>query len=150
MGDDVERYEIDRSSALIVVDTQNCFCPGGSLPVPDGDGVVPVRARGSDARRQWASHKGNGEKGRYPRSSRSDRAEQGMRTRDRGKEMVRGEQPSWGRCPRIARMRRTSQCRRPQLYLCRSQWRQQGTENSRTRSLCTYLDPPRSSAELRL
>ena len=49
MGDDVERYEIDRSSALIVVDTQNCFCPGGSLPVPDGDGVVPVRARGSDA-----------------------------------------------------------------------------------------------------
>jgi len=27
--------------ALIVVDVQNCFLPGGSLPVPDGDKVVP-------------------------------------------------------------------------------------------------------------
>ncbi|MCS7238880.1 MAG: bifunctional nicotinamidase/pyrazinamidase [Thermoguttaceae bacterium] len=28
--------------ALIIVDVQNDFCPGGSLPVPDGDQVVPV------------------------------------------------------------------------------------------------------------
>ena len=28
--------------ALIVVDVQNDFCPGGSLPVPAGDEVVPV------------------------------------------------------------------------------------------------------------
>jgi nicotinamidase/pyrazinamidase len=28
--------------ALIVVDVQNDFCPGGSLGVPDGDAVVPV------------------------------------------------------------------------------------------------------------
>ena len=29
-------------SALLVVDVQNDFCPGGALPVPDGDAVVPV------------------------------------------------------------------------------------------------------------
>jgi len=29
---------------LIVVDTQNCVCSGGSLPLADGDAVVPVRA----------------------------------------------------------------------------------------------------------
>ena len=28
--------------ALIVVDVQNDFCPGGALPVPKGDEVVPV------------------------------------------------------------------------------------------------------------
>jgi nicotinamidase/pyrazinamidase len=28
--------------ALIIVDVQNDFCPGGSLPVPEGDKVVPV------------------------------------------------------------------------------------------------------------
>lgn len=28
--------------ALIVVDVQNDFCPGGSLAVPEGDAVVPV------------------------------------------------------------------------------------------------------------
>jgi nicotinamidase/pyrazinamidase len=28
--------------ALIVVDVQNDFCPGGALPVPNGDAVVPV------------------------------------------------------------------------------------------------------------
>lgn len=30
------------SSALIVVDVQNDFCPGGALAVPGGDEVVPV------------------------------------------------------------------------------------------------------------
>ena len=28
--------------ALIIVDVQNDFCPGGSLPVPEGEKVVPV------------------------------------------------------------------------------------------------------------
>ena len=45
------------SSALIVVDVQNCFLPGGSLAVKDGDQVIPVdqphrqglRERGDDA-----------------------------------------------------------------------------------------------------
>lgn len=31
--------------ALLVVDVQNDFCPGGSLPVPHGDAVVPVLNR---------------------------------------------------------------------------------------------------------
>jgi nicotinamidase/pyrazinamidase len=30
------------SDALLVVDVQNDFCPGGALAVPDGDAVVPV------------------------------------------------------------------------------------------------------------
>jgi nicotinamidase/pyrazinamidase len=32
----------DASSALIVVDVQNCFVPGGTLPVNKGDEVVPI------------------------------------------------------------------------------------------------------------
>lgn len=31
-----------RTDALIVVDVQNDFCPGGALPVPQGDQVVPA------------------------------------------------------------------------------------------------------------
>lgn len=34
-----------KNSALIIVDVQNDFCPGGSLPVPEGDRVVPVLNR---------------------------------------------------------------------------------------------------------
>lgn len=30
------------TDALVVVDVQNDFCPGGALAVPDGDAVVPV------------------------------------------------------------------------------------------------------------
>ncbi len=30
------------SKALLLVDVQNDFCPGGALPVPEGDKVVPV------------------------------------------------------------------------------------------------------------
>lgn len=30
------------TKALIVIDVQNDFCPGGALAVPDGDAVVPV------------------------------------------------------------------------------------------------------------
>ncbi|CAN5402252.1 bifunctional nicotinamidase/pyrazinamidase [soil metagenome] len=36
------KIKIDDSSVLIVVDVQNCFLPGGSLAVKDGDQVVPV------------------------------------------------------------------------------------------------------------
>ncbi len=32
----------DAASALIVVDVQNCFVTGGTLPVKDGEAVVPV------------------------------------------------------------------------------------------------------------
>ncbi len=35
----------DRSPALLVVDVQNDFCPGGSLAVPGGDHVIPVLNR---------------------------------------------------------------------------------------------------------
>ena len=39
-------YTIDpRSDALVVVDVQNDFCPGGTLAVPDGDAVVPLLNR---------------------------------------------------------------------------------------------------------
>ena len=33
------------SDALLIVDVQNDFCPGGALPVPDGHAVVPVLNR---------------------------------------------------------------------------------------------------------
>ncbi len=45
--------------ALIIVDVQNDFCPGGALPAPEGDKVVPVLNRISDkfplvvASRDW-------------------------------------------------------------------------------------------------
>jgi len=29
-------------TALLIVDVQNDFCPGGALPVPEGDRVIPV------------------------------------------------------------------------------------------------------------
>lgn len=34
--------KVGDTDALIVVDVQNDFCPGGALAVPDGDEVVPV------------------------------------------------------------------------------------------------------------
>ena len=30
------------NAALVVIDVQNDFCPGGALEVPDGDAVVAV------------------------------------------------------------------------------------------------------------
>jgi len=36
------RFEISEKDALLVVDVQRDFCPGGSLPVPEGDKVVAV------------------------------------------------------------------------------------------------------------
>ena len=34
--------KVDDSSALLVIDVQNCFLPGGSLAVKDGEQVIPV------------------------------------------------------------------------------------------------------------
>jgi len=35
--------EVVRSGdGLLVVDVQNDFCPGGALPIEDGDGIIPV------------------------------------------------------------------------------------------------------------
>jgi len=36
------KWEIDKDDALVIVDTQNDFCPGGALPVPEGDAEIPV------------------------------------------------------------------------------------------------------------
>jgi nicotinamidase/pyrazinamidase len=36
------KFTPDAKSALIVVDVQNCFVTGGTLPVKDGEAVVPV------------------------------------------------------------------------------------------------------------
>jgi len=43
---------LSRGDALIVVDVQNDFCPGGALAVPGGDEVVPVINTWIDAARQ--------------------------------------------------------------------------------------------------
>lgn len=37
-----DKIAIDNKSVLLVIDVQNCFLPGGSLAVKDGDQVVPV------------------------------------------------------------------------------------------------------------
>ena len=37
-----EKIKPGRDAALLVVDVQNCFLPGGSLAVKDGDQVIPV------------------------------------------------------------------------------------------------------------
>jgi nicotinamidase/pyrazinamidase len=36
------KISLDRTSVLLVIDVQNCFLPGGSLAVKDGEQVVPV------------------------------------------------------------------------------------------------------------
>ena len=43
-----------KNQALLIVDVQNDFCPGGSLAVPDGDRVVPVLNKYSE--RFFADH----------------------------------------------------------------------------------------------
>jgi len=40
-----DKIAIDDKSVLIVVDVQNCFLPGGSLAVKDGDQVIPILNR---------------------------------------------------------------------------------------------------------
>lgn len=36
------KARLQQGDALILVDVQNDFCPGGALPIADGDSVVPV------------------------------------------------------------------------------------------------------------
>jgi len=38
----MEPVNIVKDDALIIVDVQNDFCPGGALAVPDGDKIVPI------------------------------------------------------------------------------------------------------------
>lgn len=38
----ISNFSIPRYAALILIDVQNDFCPGGALAVPEGDRVVPV------------------------------------------------------------------------------------------------------------
>ena len=42
MAGAAEKIPIDDNTVLIVVDVQNCFLPGGSLAVKDGDQVIPI------------------------------------------------------------------------------------------------------------
>lgn len=37
-----DKIKVGASDALLVIDVQNCFIPGGTLPVPKGDEVVPL------------------------------------------------------------------------------------------------------------
>lgn len=41
--------------ALLIVDVQNDFCPGGALPIEQGDAVVPVLNRWIEAAREQAT-----------------------------------------------------------------------------------------------
>ena len=50
--------KIDDKSALIVVDVQNCFLPGGSLAVKDGEQVIPVINRIAKKLRQCGDDAG--------------------------------------------------------------------------------------------
>lgn len=43
--------DLTKVDALILVDVQRDFCPGGRLPIPKGDEVVPVLNRWLDAAR---------------------------------------------------------------------------------------------------
>jgi nicotinamidase/pyrazinamidase len=36
------KEDIMNASMLLIVDMQNDFCPGGALPVPEGDKIIPV------------------------------------------------------------------------------------------------------------
>src|SRR5215467_9688284 len=37
-----DKIKITESDALLVIDVQNCFTPGGSLAVKEGDAIVPL------------------------------------------------------------------------------------------------------------
>ncbi len=36
------KYDMRSKDALIIVDVQRDFCPGGALPVPEGDKIIPL------------------------------------------------------------------------------------------------------------
>ena len=39
------KYAVGKTDGLIIVDVQRDFCPGGALPVPNGDRIIPVLNR---------------------------------------------------------------------------------------------------------
>lgn len=39
---EVSRLAVDASPALLVIDVQNCFLPGGAIPVSGGDAIIPI------------------------------------------------------------------------------------------------------------
>src|SRR5690348_14781636 len=43
------KHLFERRDALVIVDVQNDFCPGGALPIEEGDKVVPILNRWIDA-----------------------------------------------------------------------------------------------------
>jgi nicotinamidase/pyrazinamidase len=43
---------VERNSALLIVDVQNDFCPGGALGVPDGDRVAVLLSRAAERFRE--------------------------------------------------------------------------------------------------
>jgi nicotinamidase/pyrazinamidase len=38
----IDKFTADDRDVLLIIDIQNDFCPGGNLPVPRGDEVVPL------------------------------------------------------------------------------------------------------------
>jgi hypothetical protein len=52
--------ELQSGDALVVVDVQKDFCPGGALPIEDGHAVVPVLKTviGSDRMQDMMRHLG--------------------------------------------------------------------------------------------
>ena len=45
-------FAFQPGDALLIIDVQNDFCPGGALPIPEGDQVVPVLNAWIDAASQ--------------------------------------------------------------------------------------------------
>jgi nicotinamidase/pyrazinamidase len=42
-------HHLQSGDALLIVDVQSDFCPGGALPIPEGDAVIPVLNRWIEA-----------------------------------------------------------------------------------------------------
>lgn len=38
----ISRLAVDASPALLVIDVQNCFLPGGAIPVAGGNDIIPI------------------------------------------------------------------------------------------------------------
>lgn len=36
------QFSVQKKTALLIIDVQNCFLPGGSLAVNDGDQIIPI------------------------------------------------------------------------------------------------------------
>ncbi len=47
-----QAHLLQKGDALLIVDVQKDFCPGGALPIEDGDKVVPVLNRWIEASRE--------------------------------------------------------------------------------------------------